>query len=71
MDEIKKAKEEAANNDDYENAWKLRDAYDWVKEQGVRIIKLMDLKRSAIDNEDYETAKKIKEEIDKIRNAVC
>ncbi len=71
LEEIKIAKDEAANIDDYDKARILRDAYDRIKDQGVRVIKLMELKRTAIDNEDYETAKKIRDEVEKIRSAVA
>ena len=48
----------------------MLDAIDKVKEYGVRVIQLMDLKRVAVDNEDYETAKKIKNEIERIKKSI-
>jgi centrosomal protein CEP104 len=71
LEEVKLAKDQAANIDDYDKARTLRDAYDRIKDQGVRVIKLMELKRTAVDNEDYETAKRIRDEVDKIRSAVA
>ena len=56
--------------DEYDRARQLRDASDKVKEYGVKVIQLFELKRLAIDNEDYETAKKIKSEIDKIKRLI-
>ena len=44
--------------------------YDRVKEHGIKVMQLSELKLVAIDNEDYETAKRIKLEIDKVKAAV-
>lgn len=63
-------KEAAAERDEYERARQLRDAVDKVKEYGVKVRQLSELKRLAIENEDYETAKKIKGEVEKIRGLI-
>lgn len=44
--------------------------YEKVKEYGVKIMQLLELKKSACENEDYETAKRIKIEIDRIKAMV-
>ena len=48
----------------------LKAAEELILNQGVRTLKLLQMKQLAIDNEDYMTAKLIKDEIDKIRSAL-
>lgn len=41
----------------------MREAEEFVFQQGAKLFKLYNLKRLAVENEDYATAKKIKEHI--------
>ncbi|CDW78329.1 UNKNOWN [Stylonychia lemnae] len=70
INQLKEQRDKAADADDYDRARFLREASDKVKEYGVKILQLMQLKRVAVENEDYETAKKIKLEMDRIRQAI-
>ncbi len=68
--ELKESRNKAADADEYDKAKFLRDTEEKIKEYGVKVLQLIDLKRLAVENEDYETAKKIKTEIDKLKRAV-
>ena len=57
---LREKKEELYNNNKYEEARRFLEAAEKVKEYGVKVLNLENLKKVAIENEDYETAKRIK-----------
>ena len=56
--------------DDYEAQRFVIATIEKVREYGIRVLQLQDLKQVAITNEDYMTAKNIKIEADKVRALV-
>ena len=64
------AKERAVENEDFDEAKKLREAIERLKSVGQQLLHLEERKRIAIVNEDYDSAKVIKMEIDRLRSAV-
>lgn len=64
------AKEKAVENEDFDEAKKLREAIDRLRSVGQQLLHLEERKRTAINDENYESAKVIKMEIDRLRNAV-
>ena len=65
------AKNRAVENEDFDEAKRLKETIDKLKSVGYQLQQLEDRKRAAINNEDYESAKIIKQEIDRLRNAVA
>ena len=65
------AKDKAVENEDFDEAKKLRDVIDRLKSVGQQLMLLEERKRNAIAKEEYEAAKVIKMEIDRLRNAVA
>ncbi len=65
------AKERAVKNDDYEEAKRLKEAIDRLKQIGVQLMHLDERKIQAARNEDYDSARIIKAEIDRLRNAIA
>eukprot|EP00359_Climacostomum_virens_P001925 CAMPEP_0204900574 /NCGR_PEP_ID=MMETSP1397-20131031/2553_1 /ASSEMBLY_ACC=CAM_ASM_000891 /TAXON_ID=49980 /ORGANISM="Climacostomum Climacostomum virens, Strain Stock W-24" /LENGTH=780 /DNA_ID=CAMNT_0052068743 /DNA_START=85 /DNA_END=2424 /DNA_ORIENTATION=+ len=73
MDRLKAlavAKQRAIDNEDYDEAKRIKDAIERLKNVGYQLLQLEERKRTAISSEDYDTAKIIKLEIDRLRNAV-
>lgn len=73
MDRLKAltaAKQRAIDNEDYDEAKRLKDAIERLKNVGYQLLQLEERKRSALASEDFDTAKIIKLEIDRLRNAV-
>jgi hypothetical protein len=56
--------------DDYEAQRFVIATIEKVRDYGIRVLQLQDLKQVAITNEDYMTAKNIKIEADKVRALV-
>lgn len=65
------AKERAVSADDFEEAKRLKDAIERLKQIGVQLQRLEERKAIAISNEDYDSAKVIKDEIERLRSAVA
>jgi centrosomal protein CEP104 len=73
MDRLKAltaAKQRAIDNEDYDEAKRIKDAIERLKNVGYQLLQLEERKRTSIVSEDYDTAKIIKLEIDRLRNAV-
>lgn len=64
------AKDRAIENEDFDEAKKLKDAIERLRSVGQQLYTLEERKRIAINNEDYESAKVIKMEIERLRNAI-
>jgi len=60
----------AKDAEDYDLMRTLKQAEDLLVQQGIRVIKLLEIKRIAIENEDYQTAKLIKEGIERTYAAI-
>lgn len=68
--QLQTAKDRAVENEDFDEAKKLREAIERLKMMGQQLYYLEERKRAAISNEDYESAKVIKVEIDRLRNSI-
>jgi centrosomal protein CEP104 len=64
------AKAKAIENEDFDEAKKLKETIERLKSVGRALLTLEEKKRLAIENEDYDTAKVVKVEIERLRNAV-
>ena len=64
------AKDKAIKNEDYEDAKRLKDAIERLKQIGVQLLHLEEIKLLAVNNDDYDSAKIIKAEIDRLRSAI-
>ena len=65
--EITARKENAVQNEDYDEAKRLRDVIAKLKAFGAKVKVLQEEKVRAVDAEDYDEAKRLKIEIDKMR----
>ena len=65
------AKARAVENDDFDEAKRLKLAIEQLKSMGQQLFKLESQKRLAINDEEYDTAKAIKYEIDRLRGVVA
>lgn len=63
------AKQRAIDNEDYDEAKRLKDSIERLKNVGYQLLQLEERKRAAIVSEDFDTAKIIKLEIDRLRNS--
>ena len=68
--QLQTAKDRAVENEDFDEAKKLREAIERLKMMGQQLYYLEERKRTAISNEDYDSAKVIKMEIDRLRNSI-
>jgi len=68
--QLQNAKDRAVENEDFDEAKRLRETIDRLKLMGQQLYYLEERKRAAIGNEDYDSAKVIKMEIDRLRNSV-
>ena len=64
------AKERAVENEDFDEAKRLREAIERLRSVGQQLFHLEERKKIAIVNEDYDSAKVIKSEIDRLRTAI-
>lgn len=62
------AKVKAAQNEQYEDAKRLKQAIADLKNVGAKLAKLEKAKMQAVADEDYDRAKLLKDEIDRLRN---
>jgi centrosomal protein CEP104 len=67
---LETAKEKAIKSEDYENAKRLKDAIERLKQIGVQLQHMEERKLNAVSHDDYESAKIIKAEIDRLRSAI-
>ena len=67
--EVSMRKERAVNAEDYDEAKRLRDVINKLREFGVKVKVLQEEKLRAVDAEDYDEAKRLKIEIDKMRSS--
>lgn len=70
LKQLLSAKDRAVENEDFDEAKRLREAIERLKMMGQQLYYLEERKRAAISNEDYDAAKVIKMEIDRLRNSV-
>ena len=56
--------------EDFDEAKRIKDTIDRLKQVSGQIANLEISKQKAIDNEDYDAAKIIKSEIEKLKSAV-
>lgn len=68
--QLQNAKDKAVENEDFDEAKRLREAIERLKLMGQQLYYLEERKRAAIGNEDYDSAKVIKMEIDRLRNSI-
>lgn len=68
---LESAKEKAIRIDDFEEAKRLKEAIDRLKQIGVQLQHLEERKLIAVQNEDFDSAKIIKAEVDRLRNAMA
>ena len=65
--EVQRAKGLAVEQEDYDEAKRLKAKIDYMKRIGAQIAELEAQKRSAVEEEDYDTAKSLKMEIGVLR----
>lgn len=65
-----RAKEEAVQMENFDEAKRLKDTIDRLKLVSGHIAQLEDRKKQAINSEDYDAAKVIKMEIEKLKQSV-
>ncbi|GMF35745.1 unnamed protein product [Phytophthora lilii] len=68
--EIQVAKDQAVENEDYDQAKRLKQMEEQLKSIGLQLARLEAQKREAVANEDYDLAKKIKQEIGMLEASV-
>jgi centrosomal protein CEP104 len=68
--QLQASKDRAVENEDFDEAKKLREAIERLKMMGQQLYYLEERKRNAISNEDYDAAKVIKMEIDRLRSSI-
>ena len=68
---LKKAKEMAIRQDDFDEAQRLKEAIERLRSIGTHLAQLEERKRIAVDKEDFSAAKIIKMEIDRLRETAC
>jgi centrosomal protein CEP104 len=61
------AKERAVKNEDFDEAKRLKETIDRLKQVATHISQLEERKVNAIQSEDYEAAKVIKQEIEQLK----
>ena len=64
---LARLKEIAVDNEDYDEAKRLKRRLDGIRSVGTRLASLERQKRRAAEAEDYDLAKQLKEEIRRIR----
>lgn len=67
LNELELAKQHAIDNEDYDEAKRLKVLTDGVKRVALQFSELEKQKQLAVQNEDYDTAKQIKIQIDQLR----
>ncbi|GAB4823407.1 hypothetical protein N2152v2_010453 [Parachlorella kessleri] len=65
--ELQERKKKAIDNEDYDEAKRLKAGIDRLRAVGTKIAQLEGKKRAAVDEEDYDLAKELKQEVDKLR----
>ncbi|CAG9321572.1 unnamed protein product [Blepharisma stoltei] len=70
LKQLYEAKDRAIENEDFDEAKRIKDAIERLKSVGYELLMLEDRKRNAIASEDYDGAKILKIEIERMRNAV-
>lgn len=64
------AKDRAVENEDFDEAKRLREAIERLKSLAQQLFQLEERKKIAINNEDYDSAKVIKMEVERLRSAI-
>lgn len=67
---LESAKEKAIKSEDYEDAKRMKDAIEKLKQIGIQLQQLEERKTYAVTHDDYDSAKIIKAEIDRLRSAI-
>ena len=67
---LEAAKEKAIRSEDYEDAKRIKEAIERLKQIGVQLQHMEERKVFAVTHDDFESAKIIKAEIDRLRSAI-
>lgn len=62
------AKQKAVEIEDFEEAKRIKETIERIKQSGYQITQLEERKKIAVEQEDQDTAKMIKKEIDRLRS---